>query len=67
MENRRFILMALIGVVLFFIYQAWQKEHAPAPVVVAPAPGIVIGATDERNYAGLYDSRYNFAPARFAP
>jgi YidC/Oxa1 family membrane protein insertase len=27
MENRRFILMALLGVVLFFIYQAWQKDY----------------------------------------
>lgn len=28
MENRRFILIALLGVVLFFMYQAWQKEFA---------------------------------------
>lgn len=36
MENRRFILMALIGVILFFLYQAWQKDHAPAPLQSAP-------------------------------
>lgn len=34
MENRRLILLALLGVVLFFLYQAWQAEQA-APV--APA------------------------------
>lgn len=28
MENRRFILIALLGVVLFFMYQAWQKDYA---------------------------------------
>ncbi|HET8881247.1 MAG TPA: membrane protein insertase YidC [Solimonas sp.] len=27
MENRRFILIAMIGVVLFFLYQAWQKDY----------------------------------------
>lgn len=31
MENRRFMLIALLGVVLFFIYQAWQKDLAPPP------------------------------------
>lgn len=30
MENRRFILIALVGVVLFFMYQAWQKDYPPA-------------------------------------
>lgn len=27
MENRRYILIAMLGVVLFFIYQAWQKDY----------------------------------------
>ena len=31
MENRRFILIALLGVVLFFMYQAWQKDYGPKP------------------------------------
>jgi len=35
MENRRFILIALLGVVLFFIYQAWQDEHAVKPTTAA--------------------------------
>ncbi len=29
MENRRFFLIALIGVLLFFIYQAWEADYAP--------------------------------------
>ncbi len=37
-ENRRFALMVAIGVVLFLLYQAWQKDFAPrlTPVVEAP-------------------------------
>lgn len=31
MENRRFFLFALIGVLLFFIYQAWEEDYAAAP------------------------------------
>lgn len=31
MENRRFILIALVGVVLFFLYQAWQKDYGNQP------------------------------------
>ncbi|MES0874967.1 membrane protein insertase YidC [Sinimarinibacterium thermocellulolyticum] len=40
MENRRFILIALLGVVLFFMYQAWQKDYAvpPAPSSETAAP-----------------------------
>jgi YidC/Oxa1 family membrane protein insertase len=37
MENRRFILIAMIGVILFFIYQAWQKELVPATATAAVA------------------------------
>ncbi|MDM4772411.1 membrane protein insertase YidC [Solimonas sp. SE-A11] len=37
MENRRFILIALLGVVLFFIYQAWQKDYGVKPLPQAPA------------------------------
>ena len=31
MENRRFILIALLGAVLFFIYQAWVKDFSTKP------------------------------------
>ncbi len=37
MENRRFILIALLGVVLFFMYQAWQKDYAPATIAAPQA------------------------------
>jgi YidC/Oxa1 family membrane protein insertase len=41
-ENRRFALMVAIGVILFLMYQAWQKDFAPerpaAPVAEAPVP-----------------------------
>jgi len=36
-ENRRFALMVAVGVILFLLYQAWQKDFAPTPVP-APAP-----------------------------
>ena len=29
MENRRFILIALLAVVVFFLYQAWQDDYGP--------------------------------------
>lgn len=41
-ENRRFALMVAIGVILFLLYQAWQKDFAsksaPGPAPVAEAP-----------------------------
>ncbi|HEX4870897.1 MAG TPA: membrane protein insertase YidC [Nevskiaceae bacterium] len=38
MDNRRFLLIALLGVVLFFLYQAWQKDYArPAAALAAAA------------------------------
>ncbi|HEY1077003.1 MAG TPA: membrane protein insertase YidC [Fontimonas sp.] len=45
MENRRFILIALLGVVLFFMYQAWQKDHAPASAPL-PTPAANTAALD---------------------
>lgn len=35
MENRRFILIALLGVVLFFLYQAWQQDYVRKQATVA--------------------------------
>ena len=37
MESRRFFLIAIFGVLLFFTYQAWQKDHPVAPKTVAAA------------------------------
>ncbi|MGQ0621432.1 MAG: membrane protein insertase YidC [Panacagrimonas sp.] len=47
MENRRFILIAFLGVVLFFLYQAWQTDYGAKPVTAmpvdaAPAPTTAI-------------------------
>ncbi|MBI2384021.1 MAG: membrane protein insertase YidC [Gammaproteobacteria bacterium] len=30
-DSRRFILLCALGVILFFLYQAWQKDFAPTP------------------------------------
>jgi YidC/Oxa1 family membrane protein insertase len=41
MDNRRFILFCALGAILFLMYQAWQKDHAPKPPAYAesaPAP-----------------------------
>ena len=39
MENRRFILIALFVVVLFFLYQAWQDDYGNDNVVASnPTP-----------------------------
>ncbi len=54
MENRRFILIALLGVVLFFMYQAWQKDYAtPALPYEAEAPAVNV---DDIPTAGLPES-----------
>lgn len=38
MENRRFILFALLGVILFFLYQAWQDDYGAKPSAPTTAP-----------------------------
>lgn len=58
MENRRFILLSLLGVVLFFMYQAWQEDYGQslepaATVQPAPNSGViddapVLSATDSK-------------------
>ena len=52
MENRRFILIALLGAVLFFIYQAWMKDFAPAssaPVQTAAATPVTADEAPKGN------------------
>ena len=48
-ENRRFALLMAGGVVLFLLYQAWQKDYAsqPAPAAYAPAPEAVTPPADD--------------------
>jgi len=45
----------------FAVIAKTVNEVFPDTVV---STGLVIGATDLRNYAGLYEHRYNFAPFR---
>jgi YidC/Oxa1 family membrane protein insertase len=41
MENRRMILLALIGVILFMLYQAWQADYArPHSAGATPAAAV---------------------------
>lgn len=47
MENRRILLLALLGVVLFFIYQAWNDDMKAREVVAqaTPSPGLAAAST----------------------
>jgi YidC/Oxa1 family membrane protein insertase len=47
MENRRFILIALLGVVIFFRVQAWKRDFAPA----TPSPSPAAAVADEGEVA----------------
>ncbi len=47
MENRRFILIALLGVVLFFMYQAWQKDYTAQPMPVASPAAPAVAAVED--------------------
>ena len=39
MENRRFFLICVVGVILFFIYQAWKEDHAePSSIITEQTP-----------------------------
>lgn len=52
MDNRRFILFCALGAILFLMYQAWQKDHAPKPASYAEttaAPAAAIPPVDETN------------------
>ena len=44
MENRRFFLIAIFGVLLFLTYQAWQKDHPKT--LPASVPATAITASD---------------------
>ncbi|MGB0955331.1 MAG: membrane protein insertase YidC [Panacagrimonas sp.] len=44
-ENRRYILLAVLGVIGFFLYQAWSEDYRSQPTqVVQPAPVITDNA-----------------------
>lgn len=46
MENRRFLLIAVLGVVLFFLYQAWQKDYGNRPPSPPPAASAQVPSDD---------------------
>jgi carboxypeptidase PM20D1 len=48
----------------FRLIERTAREIFPEAVV---STGLVTGATDARNYQGVYATRYNFAPAVLAP
>ena len=48
MENRRFVLLAMLGVVLFLMYRAWQEDYAPA-IAPPPAPMVQQPSLDGRS------------------
>jgi YidC/Oxa1 family membrane protein insertase len=54
MENRRFVLLAMLGVILFLMYRAWQEDYAPKSVAppptaqqTAPVDGVSTGNQDQ--------------------
>jgi len=51
MENRRMMLIALLGVIAYFIYQAWQHDHrlplVPPAQAVAEVSEAAAGATGQ--------------------
>jgi len=71
-ENRRFAMMVAIGVILFLLYQAWQKDFAPhvaPPTVAAPdeAPGDVPSAPSDVPAAGAAPAQADTPAAATAP
>lgn len=48
----------------FRLLERTSRETFPDAVV---STGLVIGATDARNYAGVYATRYNFSPSVITP
>ena len=50
MENRRFFLLAALGVILFFLYQTWQKDYAQGspPPVASAQPTVVDAAIEDQ-------------------
>ena len=53
MENRRFILIVLLGIVLFFMYEAWQNDYAPERQ--PPAPQQASAVTDAPDASPVTD------------
>jgi YidC/Oxa1 family membrane protein insertase len=65
-ENRRFALMVAIGVIVFLLYQAWQKDYAPRPGPV-PSPAAEATAPAEGPADDLPAASGDVPPASAAP
>jgi len=66
-ENRRFALMVAIGVILFLLYQAWQKDFAPRPAAAPVASAPAESADDVPSAASDIPVAPAGAPAADAP
>ena len=70
-ENRRFALMVAVGVILFLLYQAWQKDFAPKlaspPVAEAPVEDASTGDVPAPPSDIPTPAAVNGAPAAEAP
>ncbi len=64
-ENRRFALLVAAGVILFLLWQAWQKEYGSGaqPVAAAPATGQSPASADEVPAAAAHGAANNSAVA----
>jgi YidC/Oxa1 family membrane protein insertase len=66
-ENRRFALFVAAGIILFLLYQAWQKDFAPQgapPVAAAPVPeGVPAAPADDLPAASAAPAGPSAAPA----
>jgi YidC/Oxa1 family membrane protein insertase len=65
-ENRRFALLTALGILLFLLYQAWQKDFAPAPAP-APAPAAEAPVPEEQGTAPEDTPAAPVPPAAGAP
>lgn len=64
MENRRMILIALIGVILFMLYQAWQADYAKPHEAAAAAPAASASASSAGTAATDVASAGTAAPTQ---
>ncbi len=65
MENRRFALLAILGVLVFFIYQAWQTDYG-AKKPIAPPDTEATEATLAKTAASTADAAPTIVPDQAA-
>jgi YidC/Oxa1 family membrane protein insertase len=52
MENRRMVLLALMGVIAFLLYQAWLKDYGPQANAPAPTSAMTAESTPSVHLGG---------------